>query len=191
MLELNSNLPPMAAPPTLPRQQIRYARILDAAAGFARKGLDSVSLSEVSAKANVPLGTLYRYFPSPTHLMLGLYRKQLGELQVGSWPETGGSRLPSLAGVVMEIFHMRLMQPAVEQCLSQGVYTKDKDTTLLLREIDVLAEQAVTVASGDAAKSRVLLLTVAGLVQAVRCRRLSLFEAEEDLKKACSLLTRC
>jgi TetR/AcrR family transcriptional regulator, cholesterol catabolism regulator len=181
----------MAAPPTLPRQQIRYARILDAAAGFARKGLDSVSLSEVSAKANVPLGTLYRYFPSPTHLMLALYRKQLSELQVASWPDTGGSRVRSLAGVVMEIFHMRLMQPAVEQCLSQGVYTKDKDTTGLLREIDVIAEQAVTVASGDAAKSRVLLLTVSGLVQAVRCRRLSLFEAEEDLKKACSLLTRC
>jgi AcrR family transcriptional regulator len=191
MLELNSDLPPMAAPPTLPRQQIRYARILDAAAGFARKGLDSVSLSEVAAKANVPLGTLYRYFPSPTHLMLGLYRKQLGELQVGSWPDSGGSRVHALAGVVMEIFHMRLMQPAVEQCLSKGVYTKDKDTTVLLREIDVLAEQAVTVASGDAAKSRVLLLTVSGLVQAVRCRRLSLFEAEEDLKKACSLLTRC
>ncbi len=191
MLELNSDIPPMAAPPTLPRQQIRYARILDAAAGFARKGLDSVSLSEVSAKANVPLGTLYRYFPSPTHLMLGLYRKQLSELQVASWPDSGGSRVRSLAGVGMEIFHMRLMQPAVEQCLSQGVYTKDKDTTGLLREIDVIAEQAVTVASGDAAKSRVLLLTVSGLVQAVRCRRLSLFEAEEDLKKACSLLTRC
>jgi AcrR family transcriptional regulator len=191
MLELNSDLPPMAAPPTLPRQQIRYARILDAAAGFARKGLDSVSLSEVAAKANVPLGTLYRYFPSAAHLMLGLYRKQLGELQVGSWPDSGGSRVHALAGVVMEIFHMRLMQPAVEQCLSKGVYTKDKDTTVLLREIDVLAEQAVTVASGDAAKSRVLLLTVSGLVQAVRCRRLSLFEAEEDLKKACSLLTRC
>ncbi|QCP00355.1 TetR/AcrR family transcriptional regulator [Arthrobacter sp. 24S4-2] len=191
MLELNSDIPPMAAPPTLPRQQIRYARILDAAAGFARKGLDSVSLSEVSAKADVPLGTLYRYFPSPAHLMLALYRKQLSELQVGSWPDTGGSRVRSLAGVVMEIFHMRLMQPAVEQCLSQGVYTKDKDTTGLLREIDVIAEQAVTVASGDAAKSRVLLLTVSGLVQAVRCRRLSLFEAEEDLKKACSLLTRC
>ncbi|MFF1383649.1 TetR/AcrR family transcriptional regulator [Arthrobacter sp. NPDC058288] len=191
MLELNPDLPPMASPPTLPRQQIRYARILDAAAGFARKGLDSVSLSEVAAKANVPLGTLYRYFPSPTHLMLGLYRKQLGELQVGSWPESGGNRVHSMAGVVMEIFHMRLMQPAVEQCLSQGVYAKDKDTTVLLREIDVIAEQAVTVASGDAAKSRVLLLTVSGLVQAVRCRRLSLFEAEEDLKKACSLLTRC
>ena len=83
---------------------------------------------------------------------------------------------------------MRLMQPAVEQCLNRAVYVKDTDTTRLLREIDSAAEKAVTAVSGDAAISRVLLLTVTGLVQAVRCRRLSLFEAEEDLKKACSLL---
>ena len=95
----------------------------------------------------------------------------------------------ALVGVVMEIFHMRLMQPAVEQCLNRAVYTKDTDTTKLLREIDSTAEKAVTAVSGDAAISRVLLLTVTGLVQSVRCRRLSLFEAEEDLKKACFLLT--
>lgn len=178
----------MAAPPSLPRQQLRYARILDVAAGFARKGLKSVTLSEVAAKADVPLGTLYRYFPSATHLMLALYRHQLGELKVGCWPGAGTVRIHALSGVVMEIFHMRVMQPAVEQCLNQGVYLKDRDTTALLREIDVLAERAVTGASGDAAISRVLLLTVTGLVQSVRCRRLSLFEAEEDLKKACSLL---
>jgi TetR/AcrR family transcriptional regulator, cholesterol catabolism regulator len=34
----------------------------------------------------------------------------------------------------------------------------------------------------------VLLLAVTGLVQAIRCRRLSLFEAEKDLKQACALL---
>jgi len=33
MLEFNPDLPPMAAPPSLPRQQARYARILDVAAG--------------------------------------------------------------------------------------------------------------------------------------------------------------
>ena len=85
---------------------------------------------------------------------------------------------------------MRLMQPAVEQCLNRAVYVKDTDTTRLLREIDATAEKAVTAACGDAAVARVLLLTVTGLVQSVRCRRLSLFEAEEDLKKACSLLQR-
>jgi AcrR family transcriptional regulator len=162
-------------------------RILDVAAGFARKGLDSVVLSEVAAKADVPLGTLYRYFPSATQLVLALYRKQLSELLTGTH-EAG--KVAALAGVVMEIFHMRLMQPAVEQALNHAVYIKDTDTTRVLREIDATAEKAVTAACGDAAVARVLLLTVTGLVQAVRCRRLSLFEAEEDLKKACSLLQR-
>jgi len=180
----------MAPPPTLPRQRLRYARILDAAAGFARTGLDSVVLSEVAAKADVPLGTLYRYFPSPTQLMLALYRKQLGELHLGERPPGSAVPVHALVGVVMEIFHIRLMQPAVEQCLNRVVYAKDTDTTRLLRDIDTTAEKAVTAVSGDPAVSRVLLLTVAGLVQSVRCRRLSLFEAEEDLKKACSLFTR-
>jgi AcrR family transcriptional regulator len=218
MPDIHSELPPMAPPPTLPRQRLRYTRILDVAAQFARKGLDSVVLSEVAAKADVPLGTLYRYFPSATQLVLALYRKQLGELlaahaSAGTPAEAGSAgsaskkkagrvsghaagnaaadvTAPALAGVVMEIFHMRLMQPAVEQCLNKVVYVQDTDTTGLLREIDATAEKAVTSVSRDAAVSRVLLLTVTGLVQSVRCRRLSLFEAEEDLKKACGLLTR-
>jgi len=225
MPEFHSELPPMAPPPTLPRQRLRYTRILDVAAGFARKGLDSVVLSEVAAKADVPLGTLYRYFPSATQLMLALYRKQLTELHAAiaagtpgvsaAGPPAGTPAVPAkkstgrsagrsatpppnsqgevpahaLAGVVMEIFHMRLMQPAVEQCLNKAVYTKDTDTTKLLWEIDSAAAKAVTAVSGDAAVSRVLLLSVTGLVQSVRCRRLSLFEAEKDLKKACFLLT--
>ncbi|MDQ1621994.1 MAG: TetR/AcrR family transcriptional regulator, cholesterol catabolism regulator [Actinomycetota bacterium] len=180
----------MAPPPTLPRQRLRYARILDVAAGFAHKGLDSVVLSEVAAKADVPLGTLYRYFPCAAQLMLALYRKQLAELQTDGSAAAGPVPAQGLVGVVMEVFHMRLMQPAVEQCLNRAVYAKDTDTTRLLREIDSIAEKAVTAVSGDAAVSRVLLLTVTGLVQAVRCRRLSLFEAEEDLKKACRLLSR-
>ncbi len=180
----------MAPPPTLPRQRRRYARILEVAAGFARKGLDSVVLSEVAAKADVPLGTLYRYFPSSTQLMLALYCKQLGELHLGDRPAGSKASTHAAVGAVMEIFHMRLMQPAVEQCLNRVVYAKDTDTTRLLRDIDATAEKAVTEVTGDPAVSRVLLLTVTGLVQAVRCRRLSLFEAEEDLKKACSLLAR-
>ncbi|TAP39500.1 TetR/AcrR family transcriptional regulator [Arthrobacter sp. S39] len=187
MTDTISDHPPMAARPSAPRQKLRYARILEAAGGFARKGLDSVELSEVAAKADVPLGTLYRYFPSPTHLMLALYRQQLDELQGGARSASARFRGRAVSGVVMEIFHMRVMQPAVEQCLARGVYLKDRDTTVLLREIDALSQEAVAGASNDTA-ARVLLLTVTGLVQSVRNRRLSLFEAEEDLKKACSLV---
>ena len=188
MPETYSDHPPMAARPSAPRQRLRYARILDTAAGFARKGLDSVELSEVAGKADVPLGTLYRYFPSPTHLMLALYRHQLDELQGGGPGSSARFRGRALSGLLMEIFHMRVMQPAVEQCLSRGVYLPDRDTTELLREIDALSEKLVFGVSGDAVGARVLLLTVTGLVQSVRNRRLSLFEAEEDLKKACARL---
>ena len=178
----------MAAMPSAPRQRLRYSRILDSAAGFARKGLDSVDLAEVAAKADVPLGTLYRYFPTPTHLMLALYRHQLGELQAAGRNTAARFRGRALGGLVMEIFHMRVMQPAVEQCLSRGVYLPDRDATTLLREIDALGEKVVATACGDPIVARVLLLTVTGLVQSVRNRRLSLFEAEEDLKKACTRL---
>jgi AcrR family transcriptional regulator len=187
MPETLSDHPPMAARPSAPRQQLRYARILEAAGGFARKGLDSVDLAEVAAQADVPLGTLYRYFPSATHLMLAVYRHQLDELKSGAGNAASRFRGRALAGVVMEIFHMRVMQPAVEQCLSRSVYLKERDTTTLLREIDTLSEKAVASACNDDA-ARILLLTVTGLVQSVRNRRLSLFEAEEDLKKACNLL---
>ena len=67
---------------------------------------------------------------------------------------SGTVRIHALSGVVMEIFHMRVMQPAVEHCLSRGVYIADRDTTALLREIDALSERAVTAASGDAATAR-------------------------------------
>lgn len=189
MPETISDHPPMAARPSAPRQRLRYARILESAAGFARKGLDSVELSEVAAKADVPLGTLFRYFPSPTHLMLALYRHQLDELQAGSRGASTRFRGRALSGLVMEIFHMRVMQPAVEQCLSRGIYLPDRDTTTLLREIDELSEKVVGAEATDDVAARVLLLTVTGLVQSVRNRRLSLFEAEEDLKKACARLS--
>ena len=180
--------PPMAAMPSAPRQRLRYSRILEAAGGFARKGLDAVELPEVAGKADVPLGTLYRYFPTSTHLMLALYRHQLEELQGAGRTTAPRFRGRALGGLVMEIFHMRVMQPAVEQCLSRGVYLPERDTTVLLREIDALSEKVVANACGDATAARVLLLTVTGLVQSVRNRRLSLFEAEEDLKKACARL---
>lgn len=189
MPEIISAHPPMAARPSAPRQRLRYTRILESAAASARQGLDSVDLAEISEKSGVPLGTLYRYFPSPTHLMLSLYRQQLDELQARARTSAARFRGRALSGVVMEIFHMRVMQPAVEQCLSRGVYLEDRDTTALLREIDALGEKAVTAASDDdAVAARVLLLAVTGLVHSVRNRRLSLFEAEEDLKKACAIL---
>ncbi|NWL31822.1 TetR/AcrR family transcriptional regulator [Paenarthrobacter nitroguajacolicus] len=189
-LDLTTGLPRMAAAPTTPRQQLRYARILKTAEGFAQRQFDTLSLSDVAARADIPLGTLYRYFPSTAHLMLAVYRQQLRELRDGVRLREGKGH--ALAGLMMEIFHLRVMQPGVEHCLIRPA-GKDNDTAQLLREIDALSEEVVGSLSRDpgkdAVRARILLHLVSGLVQAVRCRRLSLFEAEKDLKKACTLLT--
>lgn len=189
-LDLTTGLPRMAAAPTTPRQQLRYARILKTAEGFAQRQFDTLSLSDVAARADIPLGTLYRYFPSTAHLMLAVYRQQLRELRDGVRLREGKGH--ALAGLMMEIFHLRVMQSGIEHCLIRPA-GKDDDTAQLLREIDALSEEVVGSLSKDqgkdTVKARILLHLVSGLVQAVRCRRLSLFEAEKDLKKACTLLS--
>lgn len=186
-LDLAAGLPQMAAAPTTPRQLLRYARILKTAAGFAQRQFDTVSLSDVSTRAHVPLGTLYRYFPSTVHLMLAVYRQQLRELN-DSKPASSRCSQQELTGLGMEIFHMRVMQPAVEHCLSRTWDTRDGDIPVLLRDIEALSAEMLAAAIGDAGRARILLHVVSGLVQSVNCRRNSLFDAEKDLKNACKLI---
>src|SRR5215475_5675410 len=58
-------------------QRERRQRILDATLALASKGgYDAVQMRTVAERANVALGTLYRYFPSKIHLLVsGLARE--------------------------------------------------------------------------------------------------------------------
>ena len=52
-------------------QRDRRKRILDATLALASKGgYDAVQMRAVAQKADVALGTLYRYFPSKIHLLV-------------------------------------------------------------------------------------------------------------------------
>jgi AcrR family transcriptional regulator len=52
-------------------QRDRRTRILDATFALASEGgYDSVQMRAVAARANVAVGTLYRYFPSKAHLLI-------------------------------------------------------------------------------------------------------------------------
>ena len=54
-----------------PAQRQRRQRILDAAVALAAEGgYDAVQMREVSVRADVALGTLYRYFPSKEHMLV-------------------------------------------------------------------------------------------------------------------------
>ena len=52
-------------------QRERRARILDAAVALAAKGgFEQMQMRAVAERADVALGTLYRYFPSKIHLLV-------------------------------------------------------------------------------------------------------------------------
>src|SRR5213082_1336702 len=63
-------------------QRDRRKRILDATLALASKGgYDAVQMRSVAERADVALGTLYRYFPSKIHLLVSALVREFEEIQ--------------------------------------------------------------------------------------------------------------
>lgn len=63
-------------------QRDRRKRILDATLALASKGgYDAVQMRTVAERADVALGTLYRYFPSKIHLLVSAMARELSRVQ--------------------------------------------------------------------------------------------------------------
>src|SRR5579871_6441681 len=63
-------------------QRERRKRILDATLTLASKGgYDAVQMRAVAERADVALGTLYRYFPSKIHLLVGALTEEFERMQ--------------------------------------------------------------------------------------------------------------
>lgn len=63
-------------------QRDRRKRILDATYELAAEGgFDAVQMRAVAEKADVALGTLYRYFPSKIHLLVSALQRQFAGAQ--------------------------------------------------------------------------------------------------------------
>ena len=73
-------------------QRDRRRRILDATIELASKGgFDAVQMRAVAEKADVALGTLYRYFPSKIHLLVSALARRFEDSQavIGRRPVPG------------------------------------------------------------------------------------------------------
>jgi len=61
-------------------QRERRRRMLDATLALAAEGgFDAVQMRAVAEKADVALGTLYRYFPSKIHLLVSCMAREFGD----------------------------------------------------------------------------------------------------------------
>src|SRR6202011_4193883 len=87
-----------------PNQAARRERVLDAAMNLAAEGgYDAVQMRDVATRAQVALGTIYRYFTSKDHLLaacqLELWRAMAGRFE--RRPPAGGTP----ADRVVELLH--------------------------------------------------------------------------------------
>jgi AcrR family transcriptional regulator len=65
-------------------QRDRRKRILDATIALASKGgFDAVQMRAVAERADVALGTLYRYFPSKIHLLVTALGREFEQANMG------------------------------------------------------------------------------------------------------------
>ena len=65
-------------------QRERRKRILDATIALASKGgFDAVQMRAVAERADVALGTLYRYFPSKIHLLVSALAREFEQANTG------------------------------------------------------------------------------------------------------------
>lgn len=84
-----------AAEPQSPGQKARYARILSVTARLgAERGLEHVQMHDVAKEAGVAIATLYRYFPSKTHLFTAIMSAQVDHMGDDS-PEIRAAAAPS------------------------------------------------------------------------------------------------
>ncbi|QLY31459.1 cholesterol catabolism transcriptional regulator KstR [Nocardia huaxiensis] len=84
-------------------QRDRRKRILDATLALASKGgYDAVQMRAVAERADVAVGTLYRYFPSKVHLLVSALAREFEQFE--------GRRKPLQGSTPQERMHLLLTQ---------------------------------------------------------------------------------
>lgn len=186
-----------AAEPNSPRQIERYHRILRAAADLAsEKGLERVQMHDVAKDAEVAIGTLYRYFPSKTHLFTGVMAAQarrLAETTPDVTPGEDGEE--AVFRTLVRASRNLLQRPLLAAALLQSSNSANAATVpdvgvidntfrdLLLRLLQLEAPTAQ-----DLALVRLLLQCWYGVLTSSLNGRMSLPDAEADIRLACRML---
>jgi TetR/AcrR family transcriptional regulator, cholesterol catabolism regulator len=135
-----------------PNQAARRARVLDAALALAAEGgYDAVQMRDVASRAQVALGTIYRYFASKDHL--------LAECQLEAW-RTMRERFAqrplhgaTAADRVMELIRrvMRTVEREPQQAAALITASSSPDPAVRDCQVEMVALQDATLiaAMGD------------------------------------------
>ncbi|MGH3760449.1 cholesterol catabolism transcriptional regulator KstR [Actinophytocola sp.] len=121
-------------------QRDRRKRILDATIALAAKGgFEAVQMRAVAEKADVALGTLYRYFPSKIHLLVSGLARELERGQERAERSTipGDTAYDRLLFVLRRITRAMQRDPNLTEAMTRAFMFADASAS---SEVDTVAK---------------------------------------------------
>ncbi|MFE3542958.1 TetR family transcriptional regulator [Nocardia sp. NPDC059177] len=187
-----------AAAPSSTEQHARVQRILDAAAALARENeLERVQMSEVAKLAGVAVATLYRYFPSKTHLFVAVMVDQIDQMNevFDRRPRPALSATAAVHDTLVRVVRALLRQPLLAGAMIQSNSTAKAAVVPDAARVEQHFRQLLYDAAGievaterDATLVRVLIHAAFGVIQSCLNGRITVPDAEHDLRLMCDLL---
>jgi AcrR family transcriptional regulator len=130
-------------------QRKRRTAILNAARALATKGgYDAVQMRDVSEKADVALGTLYRYFPSKTHLLIAVMQDMtVGLVKATARRPPSGAEPADRVIALLEAANAGLQQsPGLAEAMIRSIMFADASAAADVDRVTALTAEALSIA---------------------------------------------
>ncbi|HET9896658.1 MAG TPA: cholesterol catabolism transcriptional regulator KstR [Streptosporangiaceae bacterium] len=128
-------------------QRERRKRILDATLALASKGgYDAVQMRAVAERADVALGTLYRYFPSKIHLLVsGLAREfERNKEKLVKRPIPGDTQYERIMSVLSGVTKTMQREPLLTEAMTRAFMFADPSAATEVNIVAALMEEMLT-----------------------------------------------
>ncbi|WP_299530623.1 TetR family transcriptional regulator [uncultured Streptomyces sp.] len=189
------------ASPLTERQAARRGAILRAGARLAaRGGFDAVQMRDVAEAAGVALGTLYRYFPSKSHLLAALARDLLERWRTALLARPSGPGRPPgerVAATLARTSRLLRREPHLADALVRALTFADRgagsdgdEAARLVTAIVLDAAGATRPSAAQLSAVRVVTHTWHAATVAELTGRATPARAAADVATACGLIDR-
>jgi AcrR family transcriptional regulator len=138
---------PAEAEPGSAAQRERRKRILDATLALASKGgYEAVQMRTVAERADVALGTLYRYFPSKIHLLVsGLAREfERAQERLDRAPVPGETAYDRMLYVLGRVTRSMQRDPLLIEAMTRAFMFADPSAATEVNVVAKLMEDMLT-----------------------------------------------
>ncbi|MEV0034167.1 cholesterol catabolism transcriptional regulator KstR [Nocardia sp. NPDC050793] len=131
-------------------QRERRKRILDATLALASKGgYDAVQMRAVAERADVAVGTLYRYFPSKVHLLVSALAREFEQIEGKRKPLAGATPQERMHLLLTQITRMMQRDPLLTEAMTRAFMFADASAAAEVDRVGKVMDRVFARAMND------------------------------------------